>query len=125
MENKSLLISAEELVKCLDKVQVLDCSGGSNEKYLEKHIPTAVFLEMDKFRDLDNPLPNMLPTKDQMQSHMTQLKVGMSKPIVCYDTESNSQAARACFNLQSWGFTDVQVLDGGLKAWGDNPTESK
>ena len=67
----------------------------------------------------------MLPTKGQMQSYMTQLKVGMSKPIVCYDTESNSQAARTCFNLQSWGFTDVKVLDGGLKAWGDNPTESK
>ena len=63
---KSMLMSAEQLEKSLASVQVLDCSVGEGVKdaYLAKHIPGAVFLSMGDFKDATSAYPNMLPNKE-------------------------------------------------------------
>jgi thiosulfate/3-mercaptopyruvate sulfurtransferase len=48
----------------------------------------------------------------------------LDTPVVCYDTLDGKWAARAQFVLTTWGFKDVRILNGGLKAWGDRKTES-
>jgi len=48
----------------------------------------------------------------------------MTNPILCYDCADGTAAARAMFVLKVWGFKNVCVLNGGMKAWGDRPTES-
>jgi len=63
----------------------LDCSAGAKQGYLEKHIPGAIWLDFENFFDKENPLPNMLPTKEQTHQHLTAIKVGASKPLVLYD----------------------------------------
>lgn len=67
-----MLISASELESKLSSVCVLDCTIGEGAKnaYLQKHIAGAVFLSMGDFRDATSPLPNMLPTKEQVMNHL-------------------------------------------------------
>ncbi len=48
---------------------------------------------------------------------MKNLGVGLSKPIVCYDTQNGIWASRAAFTLNAHGHPDVRVLDGGLTLW--------
>lgn len=50
--------------------------------------------------------------------------MGSSKPVICYDQSNNINASRAAFVLKTYGFKDVKVLNGGLKAWGDRATEA-
>ena len=60
----------------------------------------------------------MMPTEAQVRAHLTEIGVGMTKPIVCYDQANGMWATRASLVLLNWGFKDVKVLDGGWKAWG-------
>ena len=57
---------------------------------------------------------------------MKNLGVGLSKPIVCYDTQNGIWATRAAFTLNAHGHPDVRVLDGGLTFWqaSGKPVES-
>ena len=80
---------------------------------------------MADFRDTTSPYPNMIPTQDQFVTHLTNLGVGSSKPIVCYDQLNNVNASRAAFVLKTFGLPNVKVLDGGLKAWGVRATDSE
>lgn len=124
-KKESALISAEQLEKSLASVQVLDCSFGEGVKdaYLARHIPGAVFLSMGDFKDSTSAYPNMMPNKEQISSHLQGLGIGSSKPIVCYDQNDNVFASRAAFVLVAWGFKNVTVLNGGMKAWSDRATE--
>ncbi len=66
----------------------------------------------------------MMPKEALVNSHLANLGVGLDNKIVCYDRQDNKWATRGAFILKAWGFVDVKVLDGGLKSWGDRPTES-
>lgn len=43
----------------------------------------------------------------------------LSTPVVVYDGGSDGLAERAAARLAGLGYTDVRVLDGGLRAWAD------
>jgi thiosulfate/3-mercaptopyruvate sulfurtransferase len=66
----------------------------------------------------------MMPKEDHVRTHLSNIGVGLDKPVVCYDRTDNKFATRAAYVLKAWGFDNVKILDGGLKAWGDRPTES-
>ena len=66
----------------------------------------------------------MMPKEALVKSHLTSLGVGLDKPVVCYDRSDNKWATRGAYVLKAWGFDNVKILDGGLKSWGDRPTES-
>jgi len=68
----------------------------------------------------------MMPKKDTVVAHMSNLGVGLSKPIVCYDTQNGIWASRAAFTLNAHGHPDVRVLNGGLTFWqaSGKPVES-
>lgn len=102
-------------------MQVLDCTSGPSafDNYKKKHIYSAIFLNLDMFRDTTQTLPHMMPTEAQVRAHLTDIGVGMTKPIVCYDQANGMWATRASLVFLNWGFKDVSVLDGGQKAWGE------
>ena len=66
----------------------------------------------------------MMPKEEQVRAHLANIGVGLDKPVVCYDRTDNKFATRAAYVLKAWGFDNVKILDGGLKNWGDRPTES-
>ena len=89
-------------------------------RYLEGHVPGAVFADMD--RDLSgaktgtngrHPLLGVA----RMAEVFGRLGIGGGSTVVAYDDVSGMFAARLWWMLRHLGHARVAVLDGGLGAW--------
>src|SRR5262249_38859944 len=86
-------------------------------EYRERHIPGAVFFDIDDIADSDSPLPHMLPRGEKFASRVRKLGLGDGNRIVIYDSQGLFSAARAWWMFRVFGHADVAVLDGGLPKW--------
>ena len=120
------LVSAAWLAERLGRpdVQILDGSWfmpaegrNGHAEYLEAHIPGAVFFDIDANADRTVDLPHMLPTPEAFAGMAGRLGLRRDATIVAYDSLGIRAAARVWWTLRVMGFSDVRVLDGGLKAW--------
>jgi thiosulfate/3-mercaptopyruvate sulfurtransferase len=85
--------------------------------YLERHIPGAVFFDIDALSDHSTPLPHMLPSPEAFSQAMSSLGVSDQMTIVVYEQEGVFSAPRAWWMLCTFGARDVYILDGGMHAW--------
>ncbi len=95
-------------------------------RYLDKHIPGALFFDIEELSDHSTPLPHMLPTPEDFSRSMSSLGVGDDMTIVVYEQEGVFSAPRAWWMLRTFGAQHVYLLDGALRAWIESslPTES-
>jgi thiosulfate/3-mercaptopyruvate sulfurtransferase len=95
-------------------------------RYVARHIPGAVFFDINELSDQSTSLPHMLPTAEVFSSSMSALGVGDDSTIVIYEQEGVFSAPRAWWMLRTFGAQHVYILDGGLRAWTEAglPTES-
>jgi len=98
----------------------------THARYLSKHIPGAIFFDIEELSDHATSLPHMLPTPEDFSRSMSALGVGDNTTIVVYEQESVFSAPRAWWTLRTFGARHVHILDGGLRAWTEAnlPTES-
>ena len=98
----------------------------THARYLAKHIPGAIFFDIEEFSDRSTPLPHMLPAPEAFSERMSALGVGDQMSIVIYEQGGVFSAPRAWWMLRTFGARDVRVLDGGLHAWVEAglPTEA-
>ncbi|WEK68923.1 MAG: sulfurtransferase [Candidatus Chryseobacterium colombiense] len=102
---------------------LLDSRVGKDvyQNYLNKHIKGARFIDLDK--DLADIGKNAafggrhpLPTVEKFAEILSKLGVSEGAHLVVYDDKNGSNAAaRAWWMLKSFGFDNVQVLDGGFQ----------
>jgi thiosulfate/3-mercaptopyruvate sulfurtransferase len=85
--------------------------------YAERHIPGAIFFDIDDIADTANDLPHMLPPPEKFASRMKKLGIGDGTRIVVYDNHGLMTAARVWWTFRVFGHEDVAVLDGGFPAW--------
>lgn len=88
-------------------------------RYLEKHIPGAIFFDIEELSDHATPLPHMLPTPEDFSRSMSALGVGNNMTIVVYEQEGVFSAPRAWWMLRTFSAQHVYLLDGGLRAWSE------
>jgi thiosulfate/3-mercaptopyruvate sulfurtransferase len=95
-------------------------------RYVARHIPGAVFFDIDELSDHATSLPHMLPAEEAFAQSMGALGVSDDATIVVYEQEGVFSAPRAWWMLRTFGARDVRVLDAGLRAWVDAglPVES-
>ncbi|MFM8535404.1 MAG: 3-mercaptopyruvate sulfurtransferase [Acidimicrobiia bacterium] len=86
-------------------------------EYAQKHIPGAVFFDIDEIADTDSSLPHMLPSPEKFSSRVRKLGLGDGNRIVIYDTSPMTGACRVWWMFRAMGHKDVAVLDGGLPKW--------
>ena len=89
-------------------------------RYLEGHLPGAVFADTD--RDLSAPKTGTngrhpLPTVERTAEVFGHLGIGPDSVVVAYDHASGLFAARLWWMLRYLGHAEVAVLDGGIDAW--------
>ncbi|MGA7318826.1 MAG: 3-mercaptopyruvate sulfurtransferase [Silvibacterium sp.] len=98
----------------------------THARYLAKHIPGAVFFDIQKLSDDSTALPHMLPRPEAFSRSMSALGVGDQMSIIIYEQEGVFSAPRAWWMLRTFGAQDVYLLDGGLHAWieADLPTHT-
>lgn len=86
-------------------------------EFLERHIPGAVFFDIDAIADRKTDLPHMLPDPVAFSSAVRKLGIGDGMKIVVYDSLGLFSAARVWWTFRAFGVADVAVLDGGLPQW--------
>ena len=120
------LVSSDWLEKNLYNVKIIDCSWhmpGINrnpyEEYLSKHIPGAIFFDLDKNSEQKTDLPHMLPTREKWEEILSSLGISNNDRIVVYDNSDVVSSCRGWYNFIYFGHDKelVSVLDGGLKKW--------
>lgn len=120
------LVSTEWLAAHIDapNLRVFDASftlpnvtPTAQEEYARRHIPGAVFFDIDKISDHANPLPHMLPSPEEFARMAGALGIGNDRQIILYDIAGFGSAPRAWWMLRVFGHDNVALLDGGLPKW--------
>ncbi len=120
------LVSTAWLADNIDRadVRVVDAtftlpgmSPSAHELYAKRHIPSAVFFDIDDISDHANPLPHMLPSDAVFAARMSAMGLGDGRKIVIYDSAGFNSAPRAWWMVKAYGHDDVAILDGGLPKW--------
>lgn len=86
-------------------------------EYRMRHIPGAVFFDIDAIADRTSPLPHMLPTPEAFAVAVGELGIDERQPIIVYDGEGLFSAPRVWWTFRIMGARDVRILDGGLPQW--------
>ena len=86
-------------------------------EFRAKHIPGAVFFDIDTIADHDQGLPHMLPKPETLAKAMTALGLGDGMRFVVYDTTGLYAAARVWWMLRAYRVEHVRILEGGLPRW--------
>lgn len=91
----------------------------AHQDYLAGHLPGAVFVDLDA--DLAGPPGERgrhpLPDPAALQQKLRRWGISQGTHVVAYDDADATSAARAWWVLRWAGIEQVQVLDGGLRAW--------
>lgn len=116
------LVDAGWLADQIDVVEIADVrwsidTGPKFEAFGERHLPGAVFVDLDT--DLSDP-PGVrgrhpLPTVERFRRNLGNLGLGRL-PTICYDDSSGATASRLWWMLDAVGHP-AAVLDVGLAAW--------
>lgn len=103
-----------------------DAGRNGGAEFLERHIPGAVFFDIDAIADISSGLPHMLPPPGFFASEVGGLGIGDGMTIVVYDASGLFAAPRVWWSFRAMGVRKVFVLDGGLPKWlaEGRPTES-
>src|SRR3954463_14232599 len=120
-----VLVAAEELRTAESRPVLLDVRWAlgddrGHERYLEAHLPGAVFVDLEA-ELADPPSPERgrhpLPSLQRLQDTARRGGIRTDDRVVVYDDTGGAAAARAWWLLRWAGLADVRLLDGGLQAW--------
>ncbi|HDP34345.1 MAG TPA: sulfurtransferase [Candidatus Hydrogenedentes bacterium] len=118
-ENFPLLLSPAALAAQHDAVCLVDVR--SAEAFLEKRIPGSVWLSSREFSETRNGIPGMLPAPEVLSALLSERGIGQDEPVVLYGENDSagdlSAVARVFWALDSLGYPQVAILDGGLSRW--------
>ena len=96
-------------------MQVIAVTGKVN--YTKGHIPGAVKVEHGEMANPEAELPNMGMTPKGFADLMAEKGVSNDTQLVLYDHSGGLWAARLWWQARMYGHENVQLLDGGFKAW--------
>jgi thiosulfate/3-mercaptopyruvate sulfurtransferase len=136
MPERNGLITTAELAATLDQpdLRLFDCTtyleyqpAGSDIPYIAVpgrhsfeagHIPGADFLDLQgEFSDPNTTLRFMMPDIAQLEAAFGGHGIGANSRVVLYSIGTAMWATRFWWMLNSLGFENVSVLDGGLDQW--------
>lgn len=133
--NDSLLIEAPALAELLnggsaDSVRVLDCAVflepaqtgyravSGRDRYRQGHVPGAAFMDLiSDFSDTGSGLGFTRPAAPALQRKLGELGVSETHRVVVYSSAHMMWATRGFWLLRYAGHRNVQVLNGGYRAW--------
>ena len=86
------LVSTDWLNENLNKVKVVDASWhmpsskrDPKKEYLEKHIPGAMFWDLDEYSDKSSPYPHMMSNSDSWTKMLWKFGITNNDHIIVYD----------------------------------------
>ena len=122
----SQLIEIDWLKKNLNnkKIKIIDGTWhmpGSGldaiEIFKEKHIPNAIFVDLEEISDQKSDLPHMMPQENYFSEKISSLGINNTDQLIIYDMYGMFSAARIWFMFKAFGHKNVSLLNGGLPEW--------
>lgn len=119
IEPKTLMSKLGNInLKILDATFYLPDSGlVAEDEYKKKHIPNAIFFDINKIADPNNSLPHMIPSKDLFSKMMQNIGLNKDDEIIIYDNSPFLSSARAWFLFRYFGHDKISIMQGGIKNW--------
>lgn len=113
------IIEAEELAKIIahDSIVVLDLR--KPQEYSKSHLPKAINLWRAEIQNPKYPFEGMLANQEQLENVLGDKGISSDQFLVLYDDRGACEAARLWWVFQSYGFSRIAILNGGLNAWKD------
>ena len=118
------LVSTEWLNNNLKNVKIFDASWhmpnskrNPKKEFLDKHIPGAIFFDIEEHSNKDSPFPHMLSNSDYWTRMLWSFGIKNTDHIVVYDCSDVHSSCRLWFSLKYFGHKKVSVLDGGFIKW--------
>ncbi len=112
-----MLITPNELLKKIEKPDLILVDSRSYKDYLEGHIPGAVNLDFFYYHWSDTSKDGIKAFEKQMENLLSFLGVTNNKTVVFYDEVSGMSAARGVWTLMYFSHHNTFMLDGGFKKW--------
>ena len=122
IEPKTLMSKLGNInLKIFDATFYLPDSGlVAEDEYKKKHIPNAIFFDINKIADPNNSLPHMIPSKDLFSKMMQNIGLNKDDEIIIYDNSPFLSSARAWFLFRYFGHDKIFIMQGGIKNWENN-----
>lgn len=98
-------------------VHLPDTGRNARSEYVQGHVPGAAFFDFERVADPGNPLPRKCPDRAHFAAMVGALGIDNDTHLVAYDTPGLYSAARVWWLFRHYGYDNVSILDGGLKAW--------
>ena len=120
------LVETDWLAKNIKDVKIIDCSWHMPQtkrdgfvEYKNKHIPNAIFFDLDNNSKKNIDLPHMLVEKNDWEKIVSNMGIKKEDKIIIYDNSDVISSCRCWFNFIYFGHEPklVHVLNGGLKKW--------
>jgi len=112
-----MLISSSDLLKMIEKPDLILVDSRSYKDYLEGHIPGAVNLDFFYYHWSDTSKDGIKAFEKQMEILLSFLGVTNDKTVVFYDEVSGMSASRGVWTLMYFSHPNTFMLDGGFKKW--------
>ena len=111
-------------VRIIDGTLHMPTSGlNAFEVFKEKHIPNAIFVDLEETSDQKSNLPHMMPDNIYFSKKISLLGINNNDHLVIYDMYGMFSAARIWFMFKAFGHEKVSILNGGFPAWIDSNGE--
>lgn len=81
------------------------------------HLPGAVNIPFDSYRDADSGDPGTLPGADAFAQLLSEAGIAPGDTIVAYDDTHGVFAARLLLTALAYGHENVALLDGDFSSW--------
>lgn len=114
----SVLITASALAREIQTNPNLVLIDGTYGQPVSYTLPNARHFDIDAIADPDNPMPHMIPTAQDFESHIQKMGINADADIVVFDrTGFWMAAARVWWMFRLFGHDNIRILDGGLTQW--------
>lgn len=112
-----VLVDPQTLNQHLDDENLLIIDLSMPEVYQLGHVPGAINADPKKLLLGEGPVPNKLPTLDQLSTLFSSLGLLADTQVVIYDDQMGPWAGRMLWTLDLLGHEKTSVLNGQLGAW--------
>ena len=110
-------------------IRLLDCQWHmphtkrvGREEYKQKHIPGALFFDLEECSDKNTDIDHMLPKPEAFADYIGKLGVNNNTHVVLYDNHDKFglfSAQRVWWTFRVFGHADnlISIVNGGFPAW--------
>ncbi|MEH6628237.1 MAG: sulfurtransferase [Motiliproteus sp.] len=117
MQSLPLLLDPSLLLQHLDDDNLLIIDLSKPETYQQGHIPGAINVDPARLLCGSQPIPNKLPSTEQLSALFSEIGLTADTQVVVYDDQMGPWAGRMIWTLDIVGHPNASFLDGHLGAW--------